>query len=116
MELVDIGVVDVVHEMVIRVIEVMGENPMSLETGSSLSEFTGSSSKPISKPLTPDMSSVICPIKDLHTIGGKENIAPINQNNSDKQGLKGSKFIAPHKHRKIVLIRKKILLSLKERT
>ena len=71
MELVDIDIADVVHEMVIRVIEVMGENPMFLETGSSLSEFTGSSSTPISKPLTPDMSPIICPIKDLHTIGGR---------------------------------------------
>ena len=49
MELVDVEVVDVVHEMVIRVIEVMGKNLMSPESGSSLSEFTDSSSTPISK-------------------------------------------------------------------
>ena len=59
MDLVDIEVVDVVHEMITRVIEVMGGNPMSLESGSSLAEFTGSSSTPISKHPTPDMSSII---------------------------------------------------------
>ena len=98
MELVDIEVVDVVHEMVIRAIEVMGVNPIFTESGSPLSELAGSSSPPISKPPTPDMSSIICPIKDLYTIEGKENIAPINPN-SDKQRPKGSKFIALYKDR-----------------
>ena len=45
------------------------------------------------------MSPIICLIKDIYTIEGKENIAPINPNNSDKQGSKCSKFIAAYKDR-----------------
>ena len=64
MELVDIEVVGVMNEMVVKVVEVMGKDPISPESGSSLSEFTGSSEGSLMcKPLTPDMSPVICPIK-----------------------------------------------------
>ena len=77
MELVDLEVADVVPEIIIRVIEAMGENPVSLESGSSLSEFTGSSSTPTSKPLAPDMSPIIHPTNDLYVMKGKENVAPL---------------------------------------
>ena len=43
MELVKTEVVGVVNELVVRVVEVMGEKPISLESGTSLSEFAGSS-------------------------------------------------------------------------
>ena len=72
---------------------------MSPESGRSLSEFTGSSSTPTSKPLTPDMSPIICQTNDLYAMKGKENIAPINVNNSDIQGPESNKFIAPYKDR-----------------
>ena len=116
MELVDIEVADVVPEIVIRVIETMGENPVSLESGSFLSEFTGSSSTPTSKPLTPDMSPIIHPTNDLYEMKGKENVVPFNVNNSDIQGPKSNKFIAPYKDRGIVQVGKKQLLGLEERT
>ena len=76
-----------------------GENPHSPESGNSLSEFTGSSGSSMSKPMTPIMSPIIHPINDLYTTGSKENIALINSNKSNKQGPKGSKFIAPYKDR-----------------
>ena len=53
----------------------------------------------MSKPLMPDMSPLICPINDLYKTEGKENIAPISPQKSDKWELKGSTFIAPYKDR-----------------
>ena len=41
MELLDIEIVGVMNELVVRVVDMMGKNPISPESGSSLSEFTG---------------------------------------------------------------------------
>ena len=99
MEPVDIVVFDVVHEMVIRVVEAMGENPICPESGSSPSELTGSSGSPMSKPLTSDLSCTIHTINDLYKTEGKEDVGPISLKNSDKQGSEDSKFKTPYKDR-----------------
>ena len=66
MEPVNIEVVGVMNELVVRVVEVMEKDPISLESGRSLSEFTGhSEGSPMSKPPTQDMSPIIPPIKDI---------------------------------------------------
>ena len=64
MELVEIDVVGIMNELVVIVVEALGENQVSTGSGTSLSEFTGSSEgSAMSKPPTTDMSSIIHPIK-----------------------------------------------------
>ena len=66
MQLVDTEDVGVMNELVVKVVEAMAEKPISPDSGTSLSEFTGSSEgSPMSKPLTPDMSPITHPIKDI---------------------------------------------------